>query len=406
MNGMPNPMAAHNIENLEFMQNRGMGAGNNSGDGRHALQDYQLQLMLLEQQNKKRLLQARREQDTITTGMQGPPGAGPGPGGMMNNGVFAPNMSPQGSRGGGPSPNPADQMKRGTPKIAQSGLPGSPMPDIQQRNSPGFDPGNGQIAPGMSANYYQNMRQQPQTSHPSFQMQQMQMPGMTPQQVDQINANRMANMQNVNNGRLPNGQLPPGAQGMQFAAQGGPMGAQQQRGGNMAPPPAPAEGPGSLPPRAQESSPAQPPAPPTPSQSNKAAPKKKETAAQKKKNAPKKGANATAATPTESSDAPVSQPATPMTPSIQNTFPKSGAPPASSTQTQAPPPAQASQPSIDHNVGMFGVGDENEVGLPITRRLHMDRTFTNKTFSSETSISILQVLVATMFLIISILTLS
>jgi hypothetical protein len=31
--------------------------------GNHALQDYQMQLMLLEQQNKKRLLLARQEQD-------------------------------------------------------------------------------------------------------------------------------------------------------------------------------------------------------------------------------------------------------------------------------------------------------------------------------------------------------
>ena len=41
------------------------GAPNASG-GNHALQDYQMQLMLLEQQNKKRLLMARQEQDTIT----------------------------------------------------------------------------------------------------------------------------------------------------------------------------------------------------------------------------------------------------------------------------------------------------------------------------------------------------
>jgi hypothetical protein len=33
--------------------------------GNHALQDYQMQLMLLEQQNKKRLLMARQEQDLM-----------------------------------------------------------------------------------------------------------------------------------------------------------------------------------------------------------------------------------------------------------------------------------------------------------------------------------------------------
>ncbi|KAK5675970.1 hypothetical protein LTS10_011259 [Elasticomyces elasticus] len=35
--------------------------------GGHALQDYQMQLMLLEQQNKKRLLMARQEQDDVRT---------------------------------------------------------------------------------------------------------------------------------------------------------------------------------------------------------------------------------------------------------------------------------------------------------------------------------------------------
>jgi hypothetical protein len=36
--------------------------------GSHALQDYQMQLMLLEQQNKKRLMMARQEQDNISGG--------------------------------------------------------------------------------------------------------------------------------------------------------------------------------------------------------------------------------------------------------------------------------------------------------------------------------------------------
>ena len=55
--------------------------GANGQPGNHALQDYQMQLMLLEQQNKKRLLMARQEQD-------GPPVG------------FAPNLSPSNSRGG------------------------------------------------------------------------------------------------------------------------------------------------------------------------------------------------------------------------------------------------------------------------------------------------------------------
>ena len=39
----------------------------NQHNGNHALQDYQMQLMLLEQQNKRRLLMARQEQDQVDT---------------------------------------------------------------------------------------------------------------------------------------------------------------------------------------------------------------------------------------------------------------------------------------------------------------------------------------------------
>jgi hypothetical protein len=62
----------------------------------HALQDYQMQLMLLEQQNKKRLLMARQEQDSMMSRPDVPPVA---------NGQSAPNIPPQGSRAGGPSPD-------------------------------------------------------------------------------------------------------------------------------------------------------------------------------------------------------------------------------------------------------------------------------------------------------------
>jgi len=67
-----------------------------ANSGNHALQDYQMQLMLLEQQNKKRLLMARQEQDSMSPPSSMPPGA---------NGQSAPNTSPQGSRAGGPSPD-------------------------------------------------------------------------------------------------------------------------------------------------------------------------------------------------------------------------------------------------------------------------------------------------------------
>jgi hypothetical protein len=285
MNGMPQGPMGQQLDGMEpYLPNRMIQNGGGGDGSRHALQDYQMQLMLLEQQNKKRLLQARREQDHIIqvpnpgAANSGPPGSGP-PGGQ----VFAPSMSPSGSRGGGPSPNPADQMKRvgATPKMSQQGMPGSPMPDMQNRGSPtpNFDPSNGQMAQNMPQQFYSNMAgnvmaRQP-NSHPQFQMQ---MANMNPQQLEQL---RLAN-----GGRMPNGAAwPQGQQPMmqqpnpnQQSPQGMP--ATQQRHNNMPPPPAPAP---EQQQRTQPSSPAQPPAPATPSQQPKSAPKgKKESAAQKK----------------------------------------------------------------------------------------------------------------------------
>lgn len=124
--------------------------GSTAAGSSHALQDYQMQLMLLEQQNKKRLLMARQEQDISRP--DGQPGMQGGP-------SFAPGMSPSGSRSG-PSPGPNEQMKRGTPKMGQAGLPngGSPMPDgtmPQGRDSPAAGGFSGQmpdmypLGPGM-----------------------------------------------------------------------------------------------------------------------------------------------------------------------------------------------------------------------------------------------------------------
>ena len=49
------------------------------GGGSHALQDYQMQLMLLDQQNKKRLYMSRQEQDSMTlSGREGAPPEGNG----------------------------------------------------------------------------------------------------------------------------------------------------------------------------------------------------------------------------------------------------------------------------------------------------------------------------------------
>jgi hypothetical protein len=262
MNGMGQPMGQQ-MEGMEYANN---GRVNSIGDGRHALQDYQMQLMLLEQQNKKRLLQARREQggDIMNPGGNGAPTPGQ---------PFAPNMSPSGSRGAGPSPNPADQMKRNptaTPKLQQ--LPGSPMPDMPNRGSPApnFDPSS-QL--NMQQQYY-NMANmgRPPSSHPNFINNQM-----SPQQIEQMR---------VNSARMPNGPpwqpgvpgMPPNAGGPQ---PGGQMGAPQQRPNNMPPPPAPADqAQGQQ--RAQPSPPTQTTAPPTPSQAPKSAPKGKKEAAAKK----------------------------------------------------------------------------------------------------------------------------
>lgn len=134
--------------------------------GNHALQDYQMQLMLLEQQNKKRLLMARQEQDNL----------GPSQPGQMGPFVGGTGMSPQNSRQG-PSPNPQDQMKRGTPQMGQKGLPpgGSPagMEGIQGNRgspAPGFDPNN--MPPGMQGQFFPGNPQmagqmgRPPSSHP------------------------------------------------------------------------------------------------------------------------------------------------------------------------------------------------------------------------------------------------
>ena len=260
------------------MRMGGPGAGPN-GAGNHALQDYQMQLMLLEQQNKKRLLMARQEQDSMRP--EGQPAMSGQPG-------FPQGMSPQGSRSG-PSPNPSDQMKRGTPKMGQAGLPGSPMPDGSMgptRGSPGpmnfgqmppemlqaamkFDPGMG-VGPNG-----QMMR--PPSSHPGF-------PNgpITPQQME-----AMQRAQAQNGGRMPNGVTwPQGSQGQapmmpQVSQAQQPMGTPQQRA--MLPP----QGPPTVATiNGRASPPTQPAAPPTPQQGNKAAPKGKKDAKETRKVCP------------------------------------------------------------------------------------------------------------------------
>ena len=265
------PMSQNGMdENGMFMPNRMPGMPPNGGagpggpavagqnnNGNHALHDYQMQLMLLEQQNKKRLLMARQEQDNMGQA----PGV-PGPNGAQ----FAPSMSPQGSRGGAPSPNPND-MQRGTPKI--NNKPGmSPNGDMTGRGSPNPAMMDPNLPPQMRGQMMmvgpngQMMR--PPSSHP---MQQQ----MTPQQMEmmQRSGQMMPNGANWQGGPqpMPPGQMMPGQQPGQ-----GPPGQPPNmtpRQGNMPPPPAPpAAGAGGT----QPSSPSQQPAPPTPSQTNKPKP--------------------------------------------------------------------------------------------------------------------------------------
>ncbi|KAF2150759.1 hypothetical protein K461DRAFT_270159 [Myriangium duriaei CBS 260.36] len=353
--GLPvtSPAVDQNGEMFNQNQMRSMAQpGANSSN--HALQDYQMQLMLLEQQNKKRLLMARQEQDSQT-----------GPGGPMPGqpGFGAPAMSPSNSRTG-PSPNPDEQIKRGTPKMAPGGMPPG-MDGMQGRASPapGFDPS--QMNPGMPHNFQgmkmpgammgPNGQMMAATSHPAFNAQmaaQMngQMNGMTPQQMEMMRQQAAA-------GR-PNGPWPQPPPGMMHAGQPQqpPNMTPQQRNSTMPPPPAPATGDNQN--RTQPSSPQQNAAPPTPSQTNKPNPKKKDNSKGGKKAAAKKNTNATAATPaSEAGDQPPTPtPAPPITPTAPSQqFPKGGpaqgANPPQAAGPQGVVPNQAPQPDMS---GPFG----------------------------------------------------
>ncbi|RYO19142.1 hypothetical protein AA0111_g10519 [Alternaria arborescens] len=323
--------------------------------GNHALQDYQMQLMLLEQQNKKRLLMARQEQDNQSghpqQGVIGAPG-------------FGAAMSPQGSRAGGPSPNPADQMKRGTPKLGQQNLPGSPMPEGimgQQRGSPApnmnFDPTL--APPGMPPQFYpQNMgpgpngnpMMRPPSSHPNGGPQFNGQP-TTQEQMQAMRNGQMA--QNGWRGGPQPGMMGPGGQQM-----GGPMGQNPQQRQQMPPPPAPTN----EQPRPEPSPSVSNQAPPTPNQGNKANPKKKVTKDNKPAN--KKGnAGATPATsngeepPTPTSSTPVA----PITPVHKQSFNQgqNGGP-----QQPVQPQPPSDQP-MDNGGPPFGNidGDPNGIDL-------------------------------------------
>lgn len=310
--------------------------------GNHALQDYQMQLMLLEQQNKKRLLMARQEQDNMS-GPQHQGGVAQG---------FPAAMSPQGNRPG-PSPNPQDQMKRGTPKMGQ--MPGSPLPEgamQQQRGSPApnmqqFDPNL--VQPGMPPQFYAQMPHQspsmmrPPSSHPgaNFNGQQM-----TPQQ--QMEAMRNGQMQQ--NGAWRGGPQQPG---MMPGPVGGPMGNNPQQRQQMPPPPAPANDQ----PRPEPSPSVSNQAPPTPSSTNKPAPKKKGTKDNVKKPANKKGANAGATPVASSGEEPptptTSTPVAPITPHSKQSFNQQNGQPQQVQQQPTQPPQQNDMPPFG-NLGENG----------------------------------------------------
>ena len=265
--------------------------------GNHALQDYQMQLMLLEQQNKKRLMMARQEQDNMT--MPRPDGSqGPGPQMGPNGQQFPQGSSPQGPRSVN-SPNPGDQMKR-NPNMP-GGMP-SPLPEGQSRGSPsngmgGFNMPNGPMDPNLNPQYFSKMGgmdpnmvqngmpgqipngMRPPSSHPGNGFGGNQQ--MTPQQVamaraqQQQAAAQQQQQQQQGGWQGPNGQM---IQQQQGGPQQGGIGTPQQRA--MPPPSAPA--PAVTNGRTQPSSPQQP-APPTPVTNNKANPKKKPEAKDSKK---------------------------------------------------------------------------------------------------------------------------
>ncbi|RYP93609.1 hypothetical protein DL770_000241 [Monosporascus sp. CRB-9-2] len=342
----------------------GPGNGQGAGGSNHALQDYQMQLMLLEQQNKKRLMMARQEQDSM--GNMRADGGPAGPGGPPgSNGQPFQDTSPQAANRTGASPNPSEQqIKRGTPQLPPAGIP-SPLPEgAQSRGSPNpmnFIPNN--MDPNMQQHFFKGMNgmdgnmvaaaqmnggMRPPSSHPNQPFN-----GMNQQQMMVARQQQQAQQQQQQQQGGPGG---PPMQWQQGAPNGNAMvpqappgqgqGTPQQR--SMPPPSAvPAAAGNAATGRTQPSSPAQSnAAPPTPQQSNKAAPKKKDTKSKAKTAAQKKSSQATGATPaSETAQEPEPPtPATPMTPVNAQSFNKNG-PNAGAAQQGANAPASAPQPA-------------------------------------------------------------
>ena len=281
-------MSEYYAGNASAVRMPGPGPGSVNATGRE-LQDYQMQLMILEQQNKRRLILARQENDGVVRA--DPNALNAQQGGFQG-------MSPQGPRPA-PSPNPQEQMnKRGSPKMNnQVGMPGSPLPDggmPKTRGSPAaMGIHSGQVPHGMAPGFIQEMNEmkpgmvvggppngvmmRPPSSHPAaFNGQplnpQQQLEALARQQASarmqqgQQNWQQVQQAPQMGQGPGPMMQQPHPGQAPQQ------VGTPQQR--NAMPPPQAlpnTNGNG----RTQPSSPQQNPAPPTPQQANKPNPKPK-----------------------------------------------------------------------------------------------------------------------------------
>lgn len=242
------------MEMYRGMGTPGMQGAPNGQSGNHALQDYQMQLMLLEQQNKKRLMMARQEQHESTNPRDGQPMAG-------GVGMQPPGMSPSGRSG--TSPNPTDQMKR-TPQIG--GMPGSPMGGDLQRGSPGpMSFMNGMPGPEFNQTMFMKDGQMMGPGGPNMR---------PPTSADMNALNRQ--QQGPPQQQQARMQFPGGQPMQQQPSQGQPqpVGTPGQRNNDMPPPQAPAAN-NSAQRNNQPASPANSNAPPTPSQTNKPNPKNK-----------------------------------------------------------------------------------------------------------------------------------
>ncbi|KAK9373805.1 uncharacterized protein V1513DRAFT_142140 [Lipomyces chichibuensis] len=308
------------------------------GGNTNALQDYQMQLMLLEQQNKRRLMVARQEQQDAVIkqpSTSGAPGGQPGqqPGQQPGENItpFAA-MSPQQGRLA-PSPQPnMDMAKRATPKITNQAIPGSPLPEQhpagqgQQPNSRNASPN---MAGGFSAMDQFNVlvggpggnnliMRGVQPSHPqgfnAAHLQQIAADQGGPRQQSvpgrqQTNSNLIWPLQQSNGPQMMPGQNQPGPQqgGQQANSQQAQPQSRQQQQQQMPPPQAPSSAPRASASPSMASTPITAPTPPA----AKIIPKNKKEPREPKKRTKKQQAAAAAAAAAAAGNQPVTPSATP-----------------------------------------------------------------------------------------------